>query len=330
MSCVVLVLSCDDEDTENEDEPISGGSRTEGAGTAHTDAQVNLTTEGPAQEAESSAGTTEAQRPKVSGQVEGSTPTFDNIDDELAYYEALAARQYKERRLAELRQKVHGKATHLRGESLEALAEPPPAKRSVVAMEPIRRATVMPLEYSGHKAKELAKFICKAENVFEADAVLCPTDRDRMLFAQQYLGGDAVTCWRLHCEKHPEAAWSHMKTLLTDLTAPPQQRSNHAFQQLRNAKQGKDQSLTAFAAYITNTAQGTQISDYDKRMFLRTGMRPEISGPAEGCRASYVRRPARSVPRPRGGPAPRGQLSKGLGKIGVARKGVRQARKAPP
>ncbi len=67
-----------------------------------------------------------------------------------------------------------------------------------------------------------------------------------------------------------------MKTLLTDLTAPPQQRSDHAFQQLRNAKQGKDQSLTAFAAYITNTAQGTQISDDDKRMFLRTRMRPEI------------------------------------------------------
>jgi hypothetical protein len=97
-----------------------------------------------------------------------------------------------------------------------------------------------------------------------------------MLFAQQYLAGDAATRWRQHREKHLEAAWSHMKTLLTDLTAPPQQRSDHAFQQLRNAKQGKDQSLTAFAAYITNTAQGTQISDYDKRMFLRTGMSPEI------------------------------------------------------
>jgi hypothetical protein len=67
-----------------------------------------------------------------------------------------------------------------------------------------------------------------------------------------------------------------MKTLLIDLTAPPQQRSEHSFQQLCNAKQGKDLSLMAFAAYVTNTAQGTQISDYDKRMFLCTGMRPEI------------------------------------------------------
>ncbi len=108
------------------------------------------------------------------------------------------------------------------------------------------------------------------------DAVLYLTDGDRMLIAQQYLAGDTAMSWQQHREKHPEAAWSHMKTLLTDMTAPPQQRSDHAFQQLRNAKQGKDQSLTAIAAYITNTAQGTQISDYDKRMFLCTGMCPEI------------------------------------------------------
>ncbi len=59
-SRVVLVLSYNDEDTENENEPIVGGSRTEGAGAAHINAQVDLTAEGPAQEAESSAGTTEA------------------------------------------------------------------------------------------------------------------------------------------------------------------------------------------------------------------------------------------------------------------------------
>jgi hypothetical protein len=116
----------------------------------------------------------------------------------------------------------------------------------------------------------------KAENVFEVDAVLDPTDRDRMLFAQQYLTGDAATRWQQHREKHPEAVWSHMKTFPTDLTAPPQQRSDHAFQQQCNAMQVKDQSLTEFAANITNTAQGTQISDYDKHMFLCTWMHPEI------------------------------------------------------
>jgi hypothetical protein len=71
-------------------------------------------------------------------------PTFDNIDDKLAYYEALAAHQDKEYRLAELCRKVLGKATHSRGELLEALAEPLPTKQSVVAVEPMRRVTVMP------------------------------------------------------------------------------------------------------------------------------------------------------------------------------------------
>ncbi len=99
-------------DTENEDEPIAGSSCTEGAGTAHTDAQVDLTTEGPAQEVESSAGTREAQCPEASGLAEGSMPTFENIDNELACYEALAAHQSEERRLAELCCKLHGKATH--------------------------------------------------------------------------------------------------------------------------------------------------------------------------------------------------------------------------
>ncbi len=53
----------------------------------------------------------------------------------------------------------------------------------------------MPPEYSGHKAKEIEEFICKVENVFEADALLYPTDRDRMLFAQQYVAGDAAMRW---------------------------------------------------------------------------------------------------------------------------------------
>jgi hypothetical protein len=56
-------------------------------------------------------------------------------------------------------------------------------KWSVVAVEPMWRATVMPPEYSSHKARELVEFIRKAENVFQAVAVLYPTDRDRMLFA---------------------------------------------------------------------------------------------------------------------------------------------------
>ncbi len=204
-SRVYLVLLRNDKDTENKDEPIAQSSRTNtGAGAAHTDAQVDLTTEGLAQEAAFSAGTTEAQRPKATGHVEGLHPTFHNIDDKLAYYEALAASQDKERQLVELRRKVQGKAVHSRGKSLETLAKPPPTKQSVVAVEPMQRATVMLLEYRSHMAKELAEFFRNAENVFEADEVLFPTDRARMLFAQKYLASDSATYWRQHLEKNPE------------------------------------------------------------------------------------------------------------------------------
>jgi hypothetical protein len=45
-----------------------------------------------------------------------------------------------------------------------------------------------------------------AENIFKADEVVYLTNRARMPFAQQYLAGNAVTRWRQHCKKHPEAA----------------------------------------------------------------------------------------------------------------------------
>ncbi len=69
-----------------------------------------------------------------------------------------------------------------------------------------------------------------------------------------------------------------MKALLQDRVAPPQQRSALAFGQLRNAKQGQDQSVTSFVTYITSLARETNVSDATKRMFLLTGLCPEVRG----------------------------------------------------
>jgi hypothetical protein len=56
-SGVVPVLSRNYEDTDKKEEPIAGSSRiTEGAGAAHTDTQVDLTTKTSAQAEELSAG----------------------------------------------------------------------------------------------------------------------------------------------------------------------------------------------------------------------------------------------------------------------------------
>ncbi len=69
-----------------------------------------------------------------------------------------------------------------------------------------------------------------------------------------------------------------MKALLQDRVAPQQQRSARAFGQLRNAKHRQHRSVTSFVAYITGLAHKTNVSDATKRMFLLTGLRPEVSG----------------------------------------------------
>jgi hypothetical protein len=90
--------------------------------------------------------------------------------------------------------------------------------------------------------------------------------------------GEAATAWRAYCERHPlsEHTWEAMKALLQDCVAPPQRRSAGAFGQLRNAKQGHDQLVTSFVVYITGLARETDVSDTTKRMFLLTGLHPEV------------------------------------------------------
>ncbi len=215
---------------ENEDEPIAGSSRTtEGDGTDPVETQVNRTAEALVQAAVLSPGFTEAQCSEVLAQAERSILTFNNIDIELAYYEALAAHHRTEHQLVELRQNVLGKAMHSCDESLDALTEPQPTQRSVVAIKLMGRVTVRPPAYSSHNDEELAELIRKTINLFEADEVLYPTDRDWMLFAEKYLVGNAATRWWHYREKYSEALNSHMKSLFTDLTAPPQQWSDHVF-----------------------------------------------------------------------------------------------------
>jgi hypothetical protein len=67
-----------------------------------------------------------------------------------------------------------------------------------------------------------------------------------------------------------------MRALLQDRVALPQQRSARVYGQLRNAKQGPDQTVTSFVAYINSLARETNIPDATKRMFLLTGLRLEV------------------------------------------------------
>ncbi len=119
-------------------------------------------------------------------------PTFENSDEELEYLQREDAHLEKQREIERLRIRVLGKATHQRGKSLDALAEPPPPKGTVIAEIPTRRATVLPPDYAGNKQKDLAVFIRKVETVLEFVAAVYPMERDQMLFTKQYLVSNAV------------------------------------------------------------------------------------------------------------------------------------------
>jgi hypothetical protein len=81
--------------------------------------------------------------------------------------------------------------------------------------------------------------------MLEFDAAVYSTERDQMLFAKQYLVGDATTAWDQFCAAHPEAnhTWAAMKELLHSRVAPTKHRTDAAFQKLRSVRQGPDQTV---------------------------------------------------------------------------------------
>ncbi len=135
-----------------------------------------------------------------------------------------------------------GKITHQPGESLDALAEPPAPKLTVFAKVPLRRATVLLPDYGGNKQKDLAVYIRKVETVLVFDEAVYPTERNRMLFAKQYLVGDTASTWDQYRARHPEAdhTWAAMKELLYSRVAPTKHLTDAAFQKLCSVKQSLD------------------------------------------------------------------------------------------
>ncbi len=120
---------------------------------------------------------------------------FENSDEELKYLQREDARLEKQCKIKSLRTRVLGKNTHQRGESLNALAEYPAPKWPTPIKMPTKRATVIPPDYGSYQQKDYVVFIRKVENVLEFHLAVYPTERDCMLFAKQYLLGNAAVAW---------------------------------------------------------------------------------------------------------------------------------------
>ncbi len=87
--------------------------------------------------------------------------------------------------------------------------------------------------------------------------------RNQRLFAKQYLFGDAATAWDQYCAQHLETNHTRaaVRKLLYSQVVPIKHRTNTAFQKLCSAKQGRDQTVTLFSAYIVTTCEGTDITN---------------------------------------------------------------------
>jgi hypothetical protein len=74
----------------------------------------------------------------------------------------------------------------------------------VIADSPIRRSIIHPVDYAGHKQKDLIVFIPKVETMLESDMAIYLTDRDQMLFEKQYFVGDTTTAWNQYHSRYSE------------------------------------------------------------------------------------------------------------------------------
>jgi hypothetical protein len=205
---------------------------------------------------------------------DGEALFFITSDEELDYLWRKNSCLEKQCEIELLCARVLGKKAHQRGELLDILTEPPALKQPTPIEMPMKRSTNLPLNNGGHKQKDIAVFICRVENVLEFDAAVCLMERDKMMFVKQYLVGNVTAAWDQCCAQHPESNHTRaaIKALLYSQVAMTKHRTNAAFQKLHLVKQGLNQTIMLFGAYIVSTCQGTVITNYNKCMFFWTRM----------------------------------------------------------
>jgi hypothetical protein len=90
-----------------------------------------------------------------------------------------------------------------------------------------------------------------------------------MLFAKQFLIGDIAPQSDQFRAVHSKAdhTWVAMKELLFSQVAPTKHHTDVAFQNLCAVRHSLNQTVKLFGAYIYSTCKGTDITEYNKRMF---------------------------------------------------------------
>jgi hypothetical protein len=142
--------------------------------------------------------------------------------------------------------------THIQGQYLEALTDPPSPKRAR-SEEPrlFKLHDVKPPFYEGKNQHELDEFLESMKRIFLLDVAIHHTESIRSLYASQYLKGNSSQRWKNHIRKRDRKTLSltELKNVLQDIQAPPHLSKVELVRHWHHARQGLDQLVSDCLTY---------------------------------------------------------------------------------
>ncbi|GAB7357821.1 hypothetical protein MBLNU459_g1090t1 [Dothideomycetes sp. NU459] len=134
--------------------------------------------------------------------------------------------------------------------------------------------------YRGSHLKEHKEFCRSCENAFRLTPENFQSEREKVVWAMQYLKGDPREAWYSHWERLPDTSivtWKAFVKFLLDLLSDPVNRTLEAATQLAKAAQRMGQSIRSFATYLeTLEDQLPPYSEEHRVQHLYSKLRPEL------------------------------------------------------
>lgn len=197
---------------------------------------------------------------------ESETLSTGNIDAEIAAAEAEINLIQKQQKLRELHQTIQ----YLRSDNVERssqgdstpnqriIDDDAQSLRTVSAFEPsASRRSLRPEKlpiYKGKSVREHNDWCESAETAFELTPENFPTDKDKILYAMQFLGDDPRATWREHKRaiSLDDISWEYFTNHLLNLVEDPVNRQLNAVQAFYDAQQRSSQSAASFHTYLSH------------------------------------------------------------------------------
>lgn len=139
-----------------------------------------------------------------------------------------------------------------------------------------------PPEYKGKTLKEHREFCRSCEVAFRLLPQEFSYNRDKVLWAMQYIVGEPRELWYTHYERTFEACgetptWEYFKDYMLDLLSDPINRTLEAATAHAQAMQRRDQTVRSFATYLEVLEdQLTPYTEEQRVQHLFSKLRPEI------------------------------------------------------